>query len=158
MKISIKSAVAGLLLAPVLVITSMYFAPVTVSAACADDLVPATNLPSLCVPAACKDKPSVSLDTCIAENETVNKPITDLFGEGGIFKTITNTALYLIGAISVLMLIYGGIRYTTSAGDSKGVEAAKNTIMYAIIGIIVALLAYAIVNFVLTTLITTPAA
>ena len=78
---------------------------------------------------------------------------TDLFGDEGLFKTITNTALYLIGAISVFMLIYGGIRYTISGGDSKGVEAAKNTILYAVVGIIVAALAYAIVNFVLTSLV-----
>lgn len=75
-------------------------------------------------------------------------------GDNPVFKTITNAALFLIGAISVLMLIYGGIRYTLSAGDSKAVTDAKNTILYAIIGIIVALLAYAIVNFVLTSLIT----
>ena len=79
---------------------------------------------------------------------------TSLFGEGGIFKTITNTALFIIGALSVIMLIYGGIRYTISMGDAKNVEAAKNTIMYAIIGIVVALLAAAIVNFVLGALIT----
>lgn len=78
-----------------------------------------------------------------------------LFGDGGIFKTITNIALFLIGAVSVLMLIYGGIRYTISGGDANSVTAAKNTILYAIVGIVVALLAYAIVNFVLTSLITT---
>lgn len=76
-----------------------------------------------------------------------------LFGDSGIFKTITNTALFIIGALSVIMLIYGGIRYTVSMGDAKNVEAAKNTIMYAIVGIVVALLAYAIVNFVLGALI-----
>lgn len=76
---------------------------------------------------------------------------TDLFGANGVFTTITNAALYLIGAISVLMLIYGGIRYTLSGGKSDEVTAAKNTILYAIIGIIVALLAYAIVNYVITT-------
>lgn len=81
--------------------------------------------------------------------------ITDLFGTDGVFKTITNTALFIIGALSVIMLIYGGIRYTVSMGDSKNVEAAKNTIMYAIIGIVVALLAAAIVNFVLGALVTT---
>lgn len=81
---------------------------------------------------------------------------SDLFGNGGIFQKITNIALYLIGAISVLMLIYGGIRYTISGGDSKNVTAAKNTILYAIVGIIVAILAFAIVNFVITSL--TPAA
>jgi len=80
---------------------------------------------------------------------------TSLFGTEGIFKTITNTALFIIGALSVIMLIYGGIRYTISMGDAKNVEAAKNTIMYAIIGIVVALLAFAIVNFVLGALVTT---
>ena len=78
---------------------------------------------------------------------------SNLFGDSGIFKTITNTALFIIGALSVIMLIYGGIRYTISMGDAKNVEAAKNTIMYAIVGIVVALLAYAIVNFVLSSLI-----
>lgn len=73
---------------------------------------------------------------------------TDLFGSSGIFTKIINAALFLIGAISVIMLIYGGIRYTISGGDSSAVTAAKNTIMYAIIGMVIALLAYAIVNWV----------
>lgn len=74
----------------------------------------------------------------------------DLFGEEGIFKTITNVLLFIIGAISVIMLIIGGIRYTTSNGDSTAVTNAKNTILYAVVGIVVALLAYALVNFVIT--------
>ena len=65
------------------------------------------------------------------------------------FKNIVNIALYIIGAVAVLMLIYGGIRYTISGGDTAAVTAAKNTILYAIIGIVIALLAYAIVNFVI---------
>lgn len=72
-----------------------------------------------------------------------------LFGEGSIFTTIVNILLFIIGAISVIMLIYGGIRYTISGGDSSAVTAAKNTILYAIVGLIVAFLAYAIVNWVL---------
>lgn len=72
-----------------------------------------------------------------------------LFGSNGIFKTITNVLLYVIGAIAVIMLIIGGIRYITSGGDSGQVTSAKNTILYAVIGIIVAILAYAIVNFVI---------
>lgn len=74
----------------------------------------------------------------------------DLFGPNGIFKTITNVLLFVIGAISVIMLIIGGIRYTVSNGDSAAVTSAKNTILYAVIGIIVAILAYALVNFVIT--------
>lgn len=79
---------------------------------------------------------------------TGNTPTT-LFGAGSIFTTIINVLLFLIGAISVIMLIFGGIRYTLSGGDSGAVTSAKNTIMYAIIGLIVAFLAYAIVNWVL---------
>ena len=76
-----------------------------------------------------------------------------LFGqnnEQGLFKTIVNVLLFLIGAVSVIMLIIGGLRYVLSNGDSSQVTNAKNTILYAVIGIVVALLAYAIVNFVIT--------
>lgn len=75
---------------------------------------------------------------------------TDLFGEQGIFKTITNVLLFIIGAISVIMLIIGGIRYVVSGGDAGAVTSAKNTILYAVVGIVVAILAYAVVNFVIT--------
>lgn len=71
-------------------------------------------------------------------------------GQGGIFRTITNVLLFLIGAISVIMLIFGGIRYVVSGGDSTAVQNAKNTILYAIVGVVVAILAYAVVNFVIT--------
>ena len=71
-----------------------------------------------------------------------------LFGNAGIFSEITNILLFLIGAIAVIMIVIGGLRYVLSGGDAKQVEAAKNTILYAIVGIIVAILAYAVVNFI----------
>ncbi len=74
---------------------------------------------------------------------------TGLFGQNSIFTTIVNTLLFVIGAISVIMLIYGGIRYTTSAGNSAHITTAKNTIMYAIIGLVIAFLAFAVVNWIL---------
>lgn len=74
---------------------------------------------------------------------------SDLFGSDGVFRTITNVLLFIIGAISVIMLIIGGIRYVVSGGDSAAVTGAKNTILYAIVGIVVAILAYALVNFVI---------
>ena len=64
-------------------------------------------------------------------------------------KIIINTLMFALGAISVVMIILGGIKYTTSMGDAKNVESAKNTIMYAVIGLVVAVLAFAIVNFVI---------
>ena len=76
----------------------------------------------------------------------------DLFGDTGAFKQVTNTILYIVGIIAVIMLIIGGIKYVVSGGDSKKVTDAKNTILYAIIGLIIAFLAYAIVNFVISAL------
>lgn len=76
----------------------------------------------------------------------------DLFGGAGIFKQITNTILYIVGVIAVIMLIIGGIKYVISGGDAKKVTDAKNTILYAIIGLVIAFLAFAIVNFVITAL------
>ena len=70
-------------------------------------------------------------------------------GATPLFKIITNVLLFIIGAVSVIMLVIGGIRYTVSAGDSSAVTGAKNTILYAIVGIVVAILAYAVVNFVI---------
>jgi len=71
-----------------------------------------------------------------------------LFGDGSIFQKITNILLFLIGAIAVIMLILGGIRYVISGGDQAQVTSAKNTILYAIVGIVVAFLAYAAIAFV----------
>ncbi len=68
----------------------------------------------------------------------------------GTLNTIINIALGVIGFIAVVMIIIGGIQYTTSAGDASKVTKAKDTIMYGIIGLVIALLAYAIVNFVLS--------
>lgn len=64
-------------------------------------------------------------------------------------RVITNTLLFVIGVVAVIMLIVGGFRYIFSGGNTQNTTAAKDTILYAVIGIVVALLAYAIVNFVL---------
>ena len=64
-------------------------------------------------------------------------------------KSAVNTLLYIIGALAVVMLIIGGIRYTISGGNSQQITAAKNTILYAVIGLVLAAFAYAIVNFVI---------
>jgi hypothetical protein len=73
-----------------------------------------------------------------------------LFGDGGVITTITNTLLFVVGALAVIMIIVGGIRYATSGGNASNVTAAKNTILYAIVGLIIAFLAFAAVNWVLS--------
>ena len=67
-------------------------------------------------------------------------------------QDIINVVLFLLGAVAVIMIIVGGFKYVTSNGDSGAVSSAKNTIMFAVIGLVVAILAYAIVNFVITSL------
>ena len=83
-----------------------------------------------------------------------NQQVTDLFGVGGVFTTVSNILLFIIGALSVIMIIIGGLRYVISGGNSTAVTSAKNTILYAVVGLIVALLAFAIINFVLGSLLT----
>lgn len=66
-----------------------------------------------------------------------------------MIEIVVNTMIFLLGAIAVIMIVIGGIRYATSGGDASGIKGAKDTILYAIIGLIVAILSFAIVNFVL---------
>jgi hypothetical protein len=75
-----------------------------------------------------------------------------LFGPNSLWTKIINTLIFVIGAIAVVMIVIGGFRYTISGGDSGQVNGAKNTILYAVIGLVIALLSYGIVNFVLARL------
>ncbi len=56
----------------------------------------------------------------------------------------------IVGAVAIIMIIYGGFRYITSGGDSGKVGNAKNTLIYAIVGLIIVALAQLIIRFVLT--------
>lgn len=73
-----------------------------------------------------------------------------------LFKNIANVFIFLIGSVSVLMVLYGAFRYVISRGDAANVKAAKETILYAIMGVVVAICAYAIVNFVASSISGTP--
>jgi hypothetical protein len=62
--------------------------------------------------------------------------------------TVTTTLLEIVGAIAVIMVVIGGLRYTLSGGNPKETEAAKNTILFAVVGLVIASMALAIVKFV----------
>ena len=66
-----------------------------------------------------------------------------------LIKTVINIFSAIVGAVSVIMIIVGGFRYITSGGDSNNVGAAKNTILYAIVGLVIVAVAQIIVQFVL---------
>jgi cytochrome bd-type quinol oxidase subunit 2 len=66
-----------------------------------------------------------------------------------IIKQVINIFSIVVGVISVIMIIIGGLKYITSGGESGNVTSAKNTILYAVIGLVVVALAQIIVRFVL---------
>lgn len=63
--------------------------------------------------------------------------------------TVVNFLLYGVGLASVVMLIFGAVQIATSAGNASNVEKGKKTIIYSLIGLIISVFAYAIVNYVL---------
>ena len=67
----------------------------------------------------------------------------------GVPKIAVDVLLEIAGALSVIFIVVGGLKYTTSAGDPKATASAKNTILYAIVGLVVSSSAYAIVHYVL---------
>lgn len=86
----------------------------------------------------CKQNGSASV--CKAQGDSAS----------GMIKTIINILLYVVGIIAVIMIIVGGVRYTVSNGNASQVKEAKDTILYSIVGLIVAAMSFAIVNFVIS--------
>ena len=74
----------------------------------------------------------------------------ELDGNQGVITTIINTMLFIVGLLAVIMIIYAGIRFVTAHGDEKQVTGARQTIIYSVVGLIVAIVAYALVNWVFT--------
>ncbi len=74
----------------------------------------------------------------------------DTSGVGNTVAAVTSILSYVVGAVAIIMIIVGGFRYITSGGDSGKVGSAKNTLIYAIIGLVIVALAQLIVNLVLT--------
>ncbi|OJU88127.1 hypothetical protein BGO17_04120 [Candidatus Saccharibacteria bacterium 49-20] len=80
-------------------------------------------------------------DNAVCKNK--EEDANDLIG------TLVNTLLFLVGALSTVMIIVGGIFYVISNGDSGKIARAKNTITYAVVGLVVAFVAFAIINWVI---------
>ena len=75
--------------------------------------------------------------------------------DNSLIPTILNIIQVTIGVlalVAVIVIIFAGVQYTTSAGDAGKVKKAKDSILYGIIGLVIAILAFAIVNFVLSSL------
>ena len=93
----------------------------------------------------------LAVDVCSGGNATSLYCQNKKEGETKVRSTIgnvTNLLLMAVGAISIIMIVVGGILFALSNGDSSKVAKARNTVLYAAVGLMVALLASAIVNLV----------
>lgn len=88
-------------------------------------------------------------DTSHSVCAEANNGNDSILGKNGILAKVINLLLTLGGIISVIVIIIGGIRYVTSGGDSNQLRSARDTILYAVVGLVIAVMAFAIVNFVL---------
>ena len=124
--ILLNAIVAGLAFAPMLAPVAVHAQPDPTGSLCGG----AASLQLADAPGDCADP----------EAETnVNNLIT----------TVINVFSIVVGIVAVIMIIYGGFRYITSGGDSGNIGNAKNTIIFAIVGLIIVALAQVIVRFVL---------
>lgn len=128
MKKSLKNLAIGVATTTVLALSML----VTVPVGAASDI--ATQ--------ACSVDPSAAICADIDNDSQLTTMATN----------IINTALMIVGVLAVAMIIFSGISYVTSAGDKAKTTKAKNTLIYSIVGLVVAISAYAIVNFVLSKL------
>lgn len=128
MKKSLKNLAIGVATTTVLALSML----VTVPVGAASDI--ATQ--------ACSVDPSAAICADIDNDSQLTTMATN----------IINTALMIVGVLAVAMIIFSGISYVTSAGDKAKTTKAKNTLIYSIVGLVVAISAYAIVNFVISKL------
>ena len=69
-----------------------------------------------------------------------------------LFQNIINILLYAAGLVAIIMIVVSGIRFVTSRGDSNTVTKARQTLIYSVVGLLIAVLAFAVVNFVFSRL------
>lgn len=100
-------------------------------------VLPAVPAYASTISESCENSPNPKPLICREQERTV----------GDVIGIIVDVLLFGIGVLSVVMIIVSGIRYSVSMGDAGNITKAKNSLMYAVIGLVVALLAYPIVHW-----------
>ncbi len=139
-KLFVSFSLLGLFLAPTVALAGTAYA----ADANADCTSTSVNIQGCANTGACLNTTTSTCDENGDAKTQVNK----------IIATTINIFSLVVGVVSVIMIIIGGLKYITSSGDSANVTGAKNTILYAIIGLVVVVLAQVIVRFVLDKLAT----
>lgn len=116
-----------------------------------------TGMLSMPAASAFAQTPQQQIDSglCAGVNLDINNPNCSSGGNTNqsinkVIHTIINLLSVVVGVVAVVMIIIGGLRYITSGGSDTSVSGAKNTILYAIIGLIIVALAQILVRFVLS--------
>lgn len=91
---------------------------------------------------------AMTIDPCAGTAVGSSELCNDTTTAEGAIEIIANILFFIIGAVAVIMIIYAGVRYTTSGGNPEAVKSAKNTLLYSVIGLVVAIFAYAIVRWI----------
>lgn len=111
--------------------------------------------PMLAVPTVAFAQSDPLRDACVGKafsessackNRTVGNP---LLGPDGIITKIAQILVIVVGIVSVIVIIVGGFKYIISMGDPSALKSARDTIIYAVVGLVIAVVAQSIVSFVL---------
>lgn len=87
---------------------------------------------------------------CVTTDPKSGVEVATIQGFECVFRNVVSVAVTLAGLAIFVMLIIGGFKYLTSGGDPKAQEQAKNTMTYAVLGLVLIIAAYLILNFVAT--------
>jgi hypothetical protein len=93
----------------------------------------------------CNDGGNSDVDEAAVCNADDSNPLA----EEGVLVQIVRLLSFVVGVAAVIMIILGGLKYVTSNGDANATSSAKNTILYAIIGVVVSALSQVIIEFVI---------
>lgn len=115
-----------------------YGAPAYAAGSLFNDVCSSGGGPSTSDSAVCKQQ----------DNQTASS--NSFYGKDGIITKAARILALIVGVASVIMIIIGGFKYVLSNGDSNAINSAKNTIIYALIGLVISVIAGAIVQFVLS--------
>jgi len=108
----------------------------------------ALAIPALSTVAVVSTSNCTSSKAC-AQQGTENLDAGSTLSIQKVIGTVISILAWIIGTISVIMVIFGGFKYVTSGGDPNAISSARSTILYALIGLVIALLAQVLIHFVL---------
>ncbi len=98
----------------------------------------------------CRDNPDAAVCRDQQAGQGQTQQVNRLFGPFGVLTQAARLIVMVVGVVSVIIIIIGGLKYILANGDSAKITSARDTIIYALVGLVIALFAQGIISFVLT--------